>query len=348
MLTRGHFLGQIIDDLSNLCEQAAIRNRLGYTDLSVYAENFFRDVLNSLLGLKLVNLNEDKQNESGLDLADKKARWAIQVTATPTSEKINNTLEKITDAQIRQYDHVKVLIVGKKQKTYSALDATLCKKVHGFKAKDIWDVHTLARKAVALEITELQRLHTLVSRNSARIRIELELPDEEGNFKTTGFDKWEALLKPKLGNGDLFRKYCEKIGQTMSTAERKSLNNALAKLANELSRLPRITREFFSVLLERREQRRSPRMPTDTLNTWVSYPKARRMYNGPDFDDELEILEEAGLLSINRDCPEEYGAAEIQIQISKNDDLAGAFFEFIKVNGFNVKHIVGAIDFSDF
>ncbi|EEY1838289.1 SMEK domain-containing protein, partial [Escherichia coli] len=55
MITSGYLIGQIIDDLSNIAQQAKVRNKLGHTDLSVFAENFFKDILNETLELSLIN-----------------------------------------------------------------------------------------------------------------------------------------------------------------------------------------------------------------------------------------------------------------------------------------------------
>ena len=35
MITRGHYIGEIIDELSTVAQQVAMRNRLGLTDLTV-------------------------------------------------------------------------------------------------------------------------------------------------------------------------------------------------------------------------------------------------------------------------------------------------------------------------
>lgn len=63
MITSGYLIGQIIDEFSALGEQAKLRNRLGLSDLSVFSENFFRDILNIVENLDLINTNEDRANE---------------------------------------------------------------------------------------------------------------------------------------------------------------------------------------------------------------------------------------------------------------------------------------------
>jgi hypothetical protein len=50
--------------------------------------------------LSLVNLNENRSNAPGLDLGDEANGIAFQVTAERTSAKVNETLAKLTAAQI--------------------------------------------------------------------------------------------------------------------------------------------------------------------------------------------------------------------------------------------------------
>ncbi|WOH57835.1 SMEK domain-containing protein [Bradyrhizobium sp. BWC-3-1] len=66
MLTRGYFIGEIVDALSDVAGQVSTRGRLGLTDLNKHAEDFFKTILNHLLSISLVNLNTDRSNEPGL------------------------------------------------------------------------------------------------------------------------------------------------------------------------------------------------------------------------------------------------------------------------------------------
>jgi hypothetical protein len=100
MLTRGYFIGEIVDAFSDIAGQVSTRARLGLTDLNKHAENFFKTVLNHLLALSLINLNEDRSNAPGLDLGDEGSGTAFQITAERSSAKINETLAKLSAEQI--------------------------------------------------------------------------------------------------------------------------------------------------------------------------------------------------------------------------------------------------------
>jgi hypothetical protein len=344
MISRGHYFGEILDDLTTIVEQVKLRNRLNLTDLSVYAENFFRDVLNILLSADFKNLNTDRSNEPGLDLGCATTKIAVQITATGTSEKVNKTLAKITTTHQKEYDKFVVLLIGKGQSTY-ALDPELSKKLK-FGRENIWDINTLARQALSLELDDLQRLHRLMRKDSGRLRIELELPDEDGNYPTSGYDEWEKLVAPKLGNGKAFIEWSEEQGAEFSKTEKAEIEKAIKGLGNSLSNLPRITREFFAMLHERRDTNKSKR---STLNygAHLVYSTAERIYNG-DLAGELQILEHQGFVSIDGDDPYELGAPEIQVRMSSNDYLNDGFIDFVKEKNLSFRSVIGNVDLSAF
>ena len=346
MITRGHYLGEIIDELSTIAAQVKLRNRLGLMDLTVYAEIYFRDVVNSILKINLHTLNVSRSNEPGLDLGDEKEKFAIQVTSTATSGKVNKTLSNITDEQSDKYKKIVVLIIGKRQSSYT-LDPELAQK-YRFSEEDIWDLDTLARKAISLEIDDLQDLHRIIRNNSARLRVELELPDEEGKYPTSGFDHWEMRVEPKVGTGDSYCSYyLEEFDTELSDKEREQVSKAIKKLARDLSNIPRITREFLAMLYERRERGTSRRRSTGS-SAYLLFKKVEREYRGDDLNGELAILEHAGFVCIDGDDEHDYGPAEIFVDISRNDELAGGFVEFVEKKVLSYRTIIGAVDLSAF
>lgn len=346
LITRGHYLGEIIDDLSVLGSQVKMRNALGYTDLTVYAENFFRDVLNILLDIHLSNLNSERSNEPGLDLGDKRAKLAFQITSSAGSTKINETIKKINSAQSKAYSKFIVLGMNKRQRSYT-LDPVWTKK-HSFTEENIWDLDTLARKAVGLELDPLRELHRLIRSDSARLKVELELPDADGKYPTNGFDLWEERVKPKIGDGNSFCKFWEgEVGQQLTQKEREQMAIALKKLGFRLSRLPRLTREFLAMLYERREKGTSKRFKDEWSHLLLG--KVQREFHGDDLQGELDILVHADFILIDDEDPYEQGPTEIGLRIPGDcDELSSLFVEFVVANKLNFRKVIGAVDLSGF
>jgi len=163
MITRGTIIGKIIDDLARLMSQIELRNKIGLLDLTKLSEDFFKELLNIVYDLNLENLNGVRINEPGLDLGDLSNKIAYQITSTKKSEKVNKTLEKITDDQLIEYCSFKILIIGKKQSKYK-IESSLKSKT-GFKSeKDILDINDLTREISILNINKLEFLFTFFKR----------------------------------------------------------------------------------------------------------------------------------------------------------------------------------------
>jgi hypothetical protein len=112
LLTRGYFIGEIVDALSDVAGQVSTRGRLGLFDLNKHAEDFFKTILNHLYSYSLENLNAERSNAPGLDLGDRSNGIAFQITAERTSAKVNNTLAKLSDEQIKAYPKIRILMIA--------------------------------------------------------------------------------------------------------------------------------------------------------------------------------------------------------------------------------------------
>lgn len=345
MITRGYYIGEIIDELAIIAEQVYTRGKLHLFDLNTYVEQFFCDYLNLLLNAKLKNLNELRSNTPGLDLGDEDARIAFQITSHADGEKVNTTLEKITEEQAKKYDNIYILAVGYRQGKYGTLNEELVAK-YNFGEKNIWDVHTLTKKAMALKIDKLQELHRLVRDNTARLRIDLEIPDQDGKYPTSGYEEWEERVKPKIGTGQQFLEYLYANRFRISESESLSIPTSIRQLAQTLAQLPRITREFLAMLFERRENSEPSRNRRATA-PHVLFDKVKREYRG-DFDGELALLERAGLITIEKEDVAEHGPAEIFLSISDNDNLLGGFLNYVNDSNLSFRNVIGSIDFSSF
>lgn len=346
MITRGHLIGQIIDEFVAVGEQAKLRASLNLNDISVYCENFFRDVINVTEGWNLVNLNEERLNEPGLDLSDEAKKVAVQVTNTRTSEKINHTLSKITPVQAKLYNRFIIFVISGRQTTYSGVKADLIEK-HDFDLSDIWDPQTIAKKAVSLPIKQVQVLHELVRLEMARVKVDLEIPNQDGEYPTNGYSRWEPVLKPSAGNGESLTAW--HVANNITPADPEVLKKSLSLFAERLAALPRITREFLAMLYERCEPHRGGRFRSGPA---LVLAKVERMYLGDDLEGELEILSDAGLVDI---AYPEHGEmppvapAEISLLIpGKCPDLRDDICQYVEEKGLSFRTIIGGADLSDF
>lgn len=351
MLTRGTLLGEILDELANIKEKVDVRAGCQIYDLPVFAENFSRDILKHVLGCEFKNLNSERSNNPGIDLGAKNKKFAIQITATSSSAKINKTLAAITDAQRKKYSRFIVLIMGKKQSSYK-IDQPLALKNKNFDAsKDVWDLKDIAKLAFDLEVDKLHLLHKEIRNQTLKLQVDLEIRKKGGNFKTTGYNLWETLPEPKLGNGDRFIKWLEDTHSNIDDAEKSLIKKELSVLASRLVRLPRLTREFFVSLIERRVPEGTIRFSDQYGWQSILLSSIERQYNGPDMQGELDLLMHEGIIDISHRTHEDYddGPSCVGYKFSyKSDDLSFHFMEYLDFSKHSIRKAIADIDLSIF
>ena len=72
MLTRQEYQQSMISSLAWLSKEVELSNKINFTDVNVYSENFYRDLLNLALGYQLTNINIQEPNAAAIDLGDEK------------------------------------------------------------------------------------------------------------------------------------------------------------------------------------------------------------------------------------------------------------------------------------
>lgn len=153
--------------MSRFVVQVKSATAMQQTDINKVSENVLIPIFSEVYGYQhLKNLNyAEGDNYPSIDLGDDLARVSIQVTSTPTSEKIKGTLRKFVEYELyRKYDRVIVYILTEKQRTYSAsgFDAITQGKVFFDADKDILDYRDLLREISSFQADKTQRiLHIL-------------------------------------------------------------------------------------------------------------------------------------------------------------------------------------------
>ncbi|WP_096387252.1 SMEK domain-containing protein [Hafnia sp. CBA7124] len=338
MITRGYFIGQIIDELTSITDKIKNRAKLGLTDIHIHLEDFYKDILNITLDLNLKNLNQERMNSPGLDLGDKAKEIAFQITGDKTSAKVNETLGKAS-SYTTSYKKIRILTLQNKQGSYT-IDAELSKPFE-FTENDIWDVNDVLNKVMHLELDKLQRLSELISKEVARVTIELEIPDENGKYQTS-IDKFiEKIPKERFNGISAYYHFNSTKSEPFDLTEEEVLNDIML-LINTLKKLPRITRQFFSVIYSRGNWK-------DT-EKYINQDYLERICTFPDMEGELRLLDEAGL-GWRQEPDDQWQSATFQIRLprqAKSDYFSLEFSEFIEAKGINLENVLVTLDFSDF
>lgn len=162
-----HTRNRIAELLARFVTQVKASTAMGLTDLNKAAEVIVRPLLAEVYGLTdLERLNTPANpNFPAIDLGDRTARVAIQVTATPTSKKVRETLIGFVESGLNaQFDHLIIYVISEKQKSYSASDYDeLTKGRFRFdKGEDIRDYRDLLKVIEGLELEPARRIERVL------------------------------------------------------------------------------------------------------------------------------------------------------------------------------------------
>ncbi len=161
---------RIIDLMTIFVQQIKGGTKIGYTDLNRVAETILVPLLTEVLGYtNLRNLNYTvSSNYPSVDLGDEVARVAFQVTATATSSKIKETLEKFMKYGLyEKYDRLVFYFLTEKQHSYSGTgwDSIVGGQFVFDKDKDILDYTDILAAVSNLQIDKVRKIEEILEAN---------------------------------------------------------------------------------------------------------------------------------------------------------------------------------------
>ena len=154
-LNRKSELDRITEILSYLKSQVELSNPSNFTDINIYAENFYRDFLSLIFGYDLKNINILEPNSAAIDLGDEGKNFAVQVTSKSDLTKVRKTVAKFNGKDLhKKYGRLVVLNITKKKKHMKQLigDET---KLQLDTSKDIWDISDLIKDIGDKEVDQI-------------------------------------------------------------------------------------------------------------------------------------------------------------------------------------------------
>lgn len=162
-MQRKNYFDYVEEKLAILSIRVKNRGKLNILDVHMHSENFYRDFINLLYGWSLENANNRLQNIEAIDLIDDNAKLIVQVSATATKTKINNSLSKksIVEYAKRGYTFKFVSIAENadqlRQQKYNNLYNI------GFSTKnDIYDISSLEKDILNLKSQKLEEVYQFI------------------------------------------------------------------------------------------------------------------------------------------------------------------------------------------
>ncbi|MDC3221619.1 SMEK domain-containing protein, partial [Gammaproteobacteria bacterium] len=152
-----NYLEQITTALAVLSRKVEISSSLGFTDINICAENFYRDLLNMSLGYSLNNINAINPNAAAIDLGDLENKIAIQVTSTSAITKTRTTVAKFIEQEL--YNNYERLIIFNLVSVTRHKDPLIGDDKYQINTKDdIWDRVDFARLINDKQTEDLKKI----------------------------------------------------------------------------------------------------------------------------------------------------------------------------------------------
>ena len=148
-------------------DKVKLSNSLNLTDINIHAESFYKDLLNMAFGYNLKNLNNEIKNSASIDLSDKEAGVAIQITSTGGLVKTRGTIDSFVEHELNKiYDRLIIFnIVDKvshRDVEIKSGEYTLDTK------KDIWDYKDLVSQIHSLSTEKIRDIKDFLERELIR------------------------------------------------------------------------------------------------------------------------------------------------------------------------------------
>lgn len=351
MLTRGKMIGAIVDSLSQLKLSITPRNRLGYTDLNIYCEDFFKEIINIIEEINLINLNQEKPNYPGIDLGDENARVAYQITTDKSTSKVKETLNNISSKDKELYDDFYIFIIGEKQGQYTLKNKYLAiaNEIDFDKKENIIDLNYIYKKTTNLSLDNLEKVYSLIKRDLMRVQAELEIPNANDNYENSIYNHLEKRSFSKPKNADKLYDFLNygfpnkgEYWPEIRTYNRSEFYESILSLYYKLKNLPRMTREFYSILLN------ESKSYSNNSSYRVSYAKIKRIIDLSNdiINEELDLLFEENLIYF--DDFDSYNTYIEFDEIFYKEYLLYYFKKYLLENNIKLKIVFAKLDFSVF
>lgn len=249
-MNRTRYYNYIEEKLNFLTYRIEKRGKINLLDLNIHSETFFAELFNILYNYNLVNLNSIKQNVEGIDLVDTKNKIIIQVSATCTKEKIENSLNKVIYLFYQGYNF-KFISISKE--VNNKLRATEFKNPYNLifnSQEDILDSTKLLGYILSLGIDKQKVLFEFIKKeleeeiNTVKVDSNLAtiiniLAEEDLDLKNTKINTTTFVIEDKINYNDLngvrelindYKIFSVKLDQKYTEFDREGINRSTSIL----------------------------------------------------------------------------------------------------------------------
>ena len=249
-MNRTRYYNYIEEKLNFLAYRIEKRGKINLLDLNIHSETFFAELFNILYDYNLVNLNFIKQNSEGIDLVDTRNKIIIQVSATCTKEKIENSLNKGIYLFYKDYNF-KFISISKE--VSNKLRITEFENPYNLifdSQKDILDSTTLLRYILNLEIDKQKILFEFIKKELGEeistVKVDSNLAEiidvlakEDLDLKSAKINTTVFVIEEKINYNNLngvkeliddYKIFSVKLDQKYTEFDREGINRSTSIL----------------------------------------------------------------------------------------------------------------------
>ena len=249
-MNRTRYYNYIEEKLNFLAYRIEKRGKINLLDLNIHSETFFAELFNILYNYNLVNLNSIKQNVEGIDLVDTKNKVIIQVSATCTKEKIENSLNKVIYLFYQGYNFKFISISKEVSNKLRAIEFKNPYNLIFNSQEDILDSTKLLGYILGLGIDKQKVLFEFIKKeleeeiNTVKVDSNLAtiinvLAEEDLDLKNTKINTTTFVIEDKINYNDLngvrelindYKIFSVKLDQKYTEFDREGINRSTSIL----------------------------------------------------------------------------------------------------------------------
>ena len=249
-MNRTRYYNYIEEKLNFLAYRIEKRGKINLLDLNIHSETFFAELFNILYNYNLVNLNSIKQNVEGIDLVDTKNKVIIQVSATCTKEKIENSLNKVIYLFYQGYNFKFISISKEVSNKLRVIEFKNPYNLIFNSQEDILDFTKLLGYILSLGIDKQKILFEFIKKeleeeiNTVKVDSNLAtiiniLAEEDLDLKNTKINTTTFVIEDKINYNDLngvrelindYKIFSVKLDQKYTEFDREGINRSTSIL----------------------------------------------------------------------------------------------------------------------
>lgn len=195
-MSRQLFFNHIEDKLNTLATRINSRGRLNFLDLHNHSETFFQFLLNELYGWETTNENAVKVNVEAIDLIDHINKFVVQISATNTKQKIEDSLSKALINKYKDYTF-KFVSISKDADELRKMTFTNPHNINFNPKTDIIDKNSIIKYIKGLEIGKLEFLYSFIKKELGNeidfLRLETNLANIINILSKENWDKKDSI-----------------------------------------------------------------------------------------------------------------------------------------------------------